>query len=352
MSTFAPLQDSGPQEVPLLSHLLQAEALVLDERDDVAFATPGACELFGVADLEVLRKHWSALRAQLRIADWPEAMSVDATHCGRADVSTPAGLRAIRFEVHPWAGARAHRAVLVRDRARLLPSDGALLLASEALANRYVLTGLAHIAKGPLNNFQLTLALLAAGAGRADAVPDVFARRKGHVDVLQSEIARLSACIDEIHALTLPHDPSRGPVDLAAISRDCARTLRHGATMREVRLELDAPDEPVIAQGDEQLVRLALLSLAICMIELTSSGGRVGWRVAADAEAPSIVFRTTEPALPPRLRGALFRLSCATELEYAAAIAARLVIEAQRGDVILHEAEASPAIVIRIPARD
>src|SRR6185369_11219882 len=112
MSTFAPLQNSGPQEVPLLSHVLQAEALVLDERDDVAFATPGACELFGVADLEALRKHWSALRAQLRIADWPEAMSVDATHCGRADVSTPAGLRAIRFEVHPWAGARAHRAVL------------------------------------------------------------------------------------------------------------------------------------------------------------------------------------------------------------------------------------------------
>ena len=352
MSTLAPLQDSGPQDVPLLSHLLQTGSLVLDERDRVAFASPPACELFGVADFETLRVQWPALRTPLRIADWPAATTADAPHCGRADLSTPAGARAIRFEVHSLAGAHARRAILVRDRAKLLPSDRALLLASEALANRYVLTGIAHTAKGPLNNFQLTLALLATSVARGDASPDAIARRQRHVGVLQSEVARLSACIDEVHALSLPHDPSRGPIDLAAISRDCARLLRHGATMREVRVDLDAPDEPAIAEGDGPLVRLALLSLAICMIESASSGGRIGWRVVPDAKTISIVLHTTEPALPPSLRAALFRLSCTAGCEHSAAIAARLVIEAQRGELIVQDgAGASPALLLRFPAR-
>jgi signal transduction histidine kinase len=253
------------------------------------------------------------------------------------------------------AGVHGDRAVLVRDRARILPGDRALLLASEAQANRHVLNGLVHSAKGPLNNFHLTLALLAAGAARTDAsVPDVLARRKRYVDVLRSEVTRLSACIDEIHALTLAHDPLPSAMDLAAMTRDCARVLRHGATMREVRLDVDAPDAPVIALGDAQLVRLAFLSFAIAMIELTSANGRVGWRVAAsDGEPASVVFDTTEPSLPPAFCAALFRLSCTTESEYAPAIAARLVIEAQRGDVIVQDhGEGRRAILLRIPARD
>ena len=350
MNTLPPLQDSGPRNAPLLSHLLAAGSLILDGRDDVAFASPEACALFGVADAEALGKHWPALRTQLGIDEWPATSVAGAPHCARADVSTPAGARAIRFEVHALGDGHARRAILVRDRAHLLPADRALLLASEALTNRYVLTGLAHTAKGPLNNFQLTLALLAPNASRTDAAPDALARRKRYVDVLRSEVGRLSACIDEIHALTVPHEPLRGPIDLASISRDCARLLRHGATMREVRIDLDTPDAPVIAQGDDALVRLALLSLAICAIESTSSGGRVGWRVAPDAETASIAFRTTEPALPAPLRAALFRLSGTAECEHAAAIAARLVIEAQRGEVVVEDATPS-AILIRIPAR-
>jgi signal transduction histidine kinase len=338
----------------LLARLLPLGTLLLDGDDGPTFASAGACELFGVADLEALRSHWPELSVQLGVGEWPRR-SGDEPHCGRADLATPAGARSIRFEVHAMAGARRDRTVLVRDRARILPSDLPLLLASEAQANRHVLNGLVHAAKGPLNNFHLTLALLAAGAVRSDAsLPDVLARRKRYVDVLQSEVARLSACLDEIHALTLPHDPLPAAIDLAAMSRDCARVLRHGATMREVRLDVDAPDTPVIAFGDTQLVRLALLSLAIAMIELTSANGRVGWRVSACDGAPaSIVLDTTEPALPSGLCAALFRLSCTAGSEHACAIAARLVIEAQRGEVILQNSgDGRRAILLRIPARD
>ena len=361
MTTPEPLQDSRPQDGRLLARLVQAGTVLLDERDRPTFASDVACELFGVPDLAALRAQWTALADPLRIDAWPRAPAGADAFCGRADLATPRGPCALRFEVHA-IGAQAaiaepaHRLVLVRDRSRLLPEDRALLLAAEALANRHVLMGLAHTAKGPLNNFNLTLALLAAGADRAGASADASesgARRTRYIGVLQSEADRLAACIDEIQALAMLQAPPPDPIDLAAMSREAARVLRHGATMREVSLDVDAPDRPVTASADARLVRLALQSFAICMVELTASGGRVGWRVADDGNGgdPSILFSTTERALPSALVAALFRLSRTTESEYAAAIAGRVIVEAQRGDVNLQDAGASPpGILLRIPA--
>ena len=353
MTVLDRLHDSHPPDLRLLSRLLQLGTLVLDEGGRPTFASAGACELFGAADVIALRKRWPALRTELRVAEWPRVTPGAAPYCGRADVTTAGGTRAIRFEVHAMAGADMQRAVLVRDRTRLLPGDRVLLLAAQAQANRHELTGLVHAARGPLNNFHLTLALLAAADVRGGApAPEALARRKRHADVLRSEVARLTGCIDEIHALTLAHEPAPGAVDVAAMSRDCARVLRHCATMREVRLHVDAPDNAVLATGDAQLLRLALLSLAICMIELTSPSGRVGLRVVAgNGDAVSLVFDTTEPTLPAGLREALFRLSDTAGSEYASAVAARLAIEAQRGEVIIEDAR-RPAILLRIPSRD
>ncbi|HXR57221.1 MAG TPA: hypothetical protein VN858_10480 [Casimicrobiaceae bacterium] len=353
-----PLQDSGPADSRLLAGLLQAGTLLIDEEDRLRFASTGACELMGVRDFAALREHWHGLAAQLRIDRWPRALLDLQMFHGRADLATPSGPRAIRFELHAVDdGGRVHRAILVRDRTQLLPSDRALLLASEAQANRQVLTGLVHAAKGPLNNFNLTLALLSAGLARdgaSPATPEANARRSRYVEVLQNESARLAACIDEIHALTIGRDESREAIDLCAIARDCARVLRHGATMREVALELDVPQRVVTAFGDPQLVRLALLSFTICVLELTSAGGRVGWRVGTGngGHTALIGITTSEPKVPPALARAIFRLSCTAESEYSAAIAARLIVEAQGGDVVVHDNDVSaPGIALHLPSR-
>jgi hypothetical protein len=160
--------------------------------------------------------------------------------------------------------------------------------------------------------------------------------------------------MDEIHALTLRHDPSHEAMDIAAMSLDCARVLRHGATMREVSLELDVPRQAVVAMGDPQLMRLALLSFTICVLDLTPTGGRVGWRVMqGDGPHGAVVAITTsQPVLPRTLATALFRLSCTAESDYSGAIAARLIVEAQGGDVALHDAgDGAPGILLHIRGR-
>lgn len=352
------LHDSGLTDSRLLARLLQAGTLVLDEHDNVRFASAGACELLGVADETALRDCWSDLRSRLRIADWPRKLTDAGAYHGRADLQTATGTRAIRFEMHVVDGdGHTHRVVLVRDCGHLLPSDRALLLASEAQANRHVLTGLVHAAKGPLNNFNLTLALLTASVARAEASAygeELVARWPRYIEVLRNEAARLAGCVDDIHALTLRHDPSYEAFDLCAMTLDCAGVLRHGATMREVGLELDVPQHPVHGMGDAQLVRLALLSFTISVLDLTSPGGRVGWRVTPGdgAGAAAVSITTSQAVLPPELVAGLFRLSCTAESDYSAAIAARLIVEAQGGDVGLHHgAGQPPGFLLHIPGR-
>jgi signal transduction histidine kinase len=258
--------------------------------------------------------------------------------------------------MHVVDDGTGHRVVLVRDRGHLLPSDRALLLAAQAVANRHVLTGLVHAAKGPLNNFNLTLALLAAGVARGDADnarPGAAAKRARYVEVLQNEAARLAACVDEIHMLTLVPDDARETIDLAALAQDCARVLRHGATMREVVLELDLPARTVNAVGDPALVRLALLSFAISLIELTARGGRVGWQLTQERRGapPKVAMTTSEASLPRAFASGLFRLACTAESPFAAAIAARLVVEAQGGDVVVHDgSDTTAGILLALPA--
>jgi signal transduction histidine kinase len=353
-----PLQDSGPPDSRLLARLLQAGILVLGERDELRFASTAACDAFGVASEAELRAAWDDIAAQLAVADWPRDLQDGVAYHGRADVRMSAGVRCVRFETHALGHpGSAQRVVLVRDRGHLSPGDRTMLLASEAQANRHVLTGLVHAAKGPLNNFNLTLALLAAGLARAEALsigPEMLARWTRYVDVLRNEAVRLAGSVDEIHALTLLHEPAPEAIDLCATLRGCAHVLRHDAAIREIDLELDAPESALYAMGDPQLVPLALLAFTICLLDATPSGGRVAWRLT-DSEhmrALTIAITTSHLPLPAGLVDSLFRLSCVTDSAHSAAIAGRLIIEAQGGDVLVDNGDTgTPGFRIRIPAR-
>jgi signal transduction histidine kinase len=352
------MQDSGLPDSRLLARLLQAGVLVLDEDANLHYASPGACELLGAASDTELRAGWGDIGAQLRAGEWPQRLPDGASYYGRADLRMPGGMLAIRFELHETDGnGRPQRVMLIRQRERLLTADRALLLASEAQANRHVLIGLVHSAKGPLNNFNLTLALLAAAFARTDASatsPDRFARCNRYLEVLRTETTRLAHTLDEVNALASPHEPSREAIDACALLRDVARVLHHGATMREVELDLDAPQGVARLWGDPQLTRLALLAFTICMLDMTPADGRVALRLSAGdgpATAPTISIMTSRGPLPADLVAGLFRLTCTAESDYAAAITARMIIEAQGGDVALENNDSGPAgFLLRFPA--
>jgi signal transduction histidine kinase len=344
------LQDSRLPDGRFFARFMASGVLVLDARDELRFASPAACALLGVENEAALRARFPDVAKQLHLSGRDVSA---APHYGRADVQTDAGTCAIRFEMHTVANAGAPMHVLfVRDRARLLASDGTLLLASEAHANRHVLTGLVHAAKGPLNNFSLTLALLEAGLARAresSPTPDLLARFDRYVEVLRNETTRLAGCVDDIHALTLPVRGERDAVDLGALARDCAAVLRHGATMREVALHVDAPDPPPFGMAERLLLRRALLCAATTVIDCTAPHGSVVLGAASDDAMAALRVVSTEPALPTSLAACVFQVACIAESDHSAATAARVIVEAQGGEFSL--VRDAPGFSLRIPAR-
>ena len=346
------LQDSGPADSRLLTRLLQAGTLLIDEEDCLRFASAGACELMGVPDFDALRERWHDLAAQLRIDRWPRTLPDMQVFHGRADLATSSGPRAIRYEMHALDDhGRVHRAILVRDRARLLPGDRGLLLASEAQANRQVLTGLVHAAKGPLNNFNLTLAVLDAGIEPFDAFRQAAAacaRLRRHLGMLRSEATALVSTLEELRALAdrRPRDPAR--VDLAQSVRDVARWLRHEAIVREAAITADAPS-PAWIVADREAVTLALVALASRLLDSCGPGSVV--RLSAEdvaRERNCIVRITVEPVTAPAsFADELFAIRPSPQ--DPAPATARTILEAHGGSLSFQCDPQRCAVVVTLP---
>jgi signal transduction histidine kinase len=354
------MQDSGLTDSRFLARLLHTGVVLVNERAGLAFASPLACAILGATDEAELRHRWTDVAAQLAITGSHEQSRDGFIRFGRADIVTTAGTTPIRFELHALShDGRIEQVLLLRERGRLLPSDRALLLAIEAETSRHALSGLVHGAKGPLNNFNLTLALLATSierAGSGPIAPEARARWTRYLDVLRTETMRLTASLDEMNALATPSPREHETIDVGALLHDVVRVLHHDAAMREIDLEVDVPEAPVLVRGDRGLVRLALLAFTITILDHTVADGRFVCRVAAtrgDGAATTISIAASHGVLQADLVDGLFRLACTAESEHAAAVTARMIIEAQGGNVAIANGASGPVgFRLQIPAAD
>jgi signal transduction histidine kinase len=352
----APLHDSGLSAATILAQHLPHIGVVVDTDGRCSFANPRACELLGAANPEALGREWSSLRGALRPGRQDAGRSPVVR---RVDLRTPAGVRKLRLEVHAVPG-ESRFVLLLRDRAVLGRADRAQLLASEAKANQYALTGLVHDAKGPLNNFNLTLALMASAIARMGSPGEhegTLVRCRRYLDVLQSESARLASCLDDMYALAQQPEASREHLDLGSTLRDVMRVLRHEATIREASIELDVPDEVVRVVGDARLIRLAFLGLCACLVDATKRGNVITLSLdAAGAHSgPRVQIDATAVALPDELSADLYRISGTSESRFPTATAARMIIEAHDGELTTVRRSASHAafsIGLPAPPRD
>jgi len=318
----------------LVARLSGRGVVVLDADNRCAYADPRACELLGAANMLDARGRWEALRATLRV-DEPSAFAGHDQPLRRSVVVDDAGRRrSLRVELHALDdGAVA----LLRDAVLGDDVDRLFIVAGEAHARRPALSGLAHRAKGPLNNFHLTLALLAATLARAHSGADdaLLARWRRHVDVLQTETQRLTECVDDIAAHGMRRLVERVDVDVNAIAANALRVLRHETMLCEVVVAFDRAEGALRIVADAHELELALVGFVTSVLATTNAGATL--RIAATlADAFARISITGSPAtMPAALPNALFALSPADAAPYCAAVAGRIIVEAYEGDVAL-----------------
>jgi len=346
MDEASQMQDSGLALSRLLAEFLHTGVLLVDEAGICSFANALACELLDAADEAAARAQWSKLRAQI---------DVRATHAAPVlrtlDLATGRGVRRLRVEAHALRDTSDY-AVLLRDRAAIGEADVLPMLATRAQSRRAVLAGLVHGASGPLNNFNLTLAILDAGIEPSAGIPraaDASARLRRHLGVLRSEAAALGKRLDELRALSdrRPHDPVR--FDVAASVQDVARWLRHEAVVREAAIHADA-SSPVWIAADRDAMTLAIVALASRLLDACGPGSVLRLSaVSVQREQHCIVRIDVEPAsVSAAFADELFAVRPMTR--DPAPATARVIVEAHGGTLAFQRDARQCAVVISLPA--
>jgi signal transduction histidine kinase len=103
--------------------------------------------------------------------------------------------------------------------------------------------------------------------------------------VVRSSAVRLSGLVDDLlqHARDEGPRLSEGPVDLGGIVSDVAEEFGGAALARDLHVEVEGSDVPVVVVGDEDALRQALANLVGNAVRLAPEGSRV--RVGTGREA-------------------------------------------------------------------
>jgi signal transduction histidine kinase len=159
---------------------------------------------------------------------------------------------AVCLALAAWLAAWAYqRFVILRDRARN----------AERLAELGSLTGgLAHEIKNPLSTIQLNLQLLEEDLPGESVVG---ARVINRLRTVRGEASRLRETLDDFLRYAGKMEVEKQPTDLGKLIEEIGDFFSPQASVQGVKLRVDAPSAPVMADVDPKLVKQAVLNLML-----------------------------------------------------------------------------------------
>lgn len=189
----------------------------------------------------------------------------------------------------------------------------------DQVKDRFV-SSVSHELRTPITNIVGYLELLMDGV--YGAPNDEQARAMSRIEL---NSRRLLTLIDDLLTLSsmenLDRDRDRGPVDLVAVMGRAEEIVRPGLLRRDLELELELPDAPVVIQGDAGQLERLVINLATNAVKFTLDGGRVTLRLQAPANGsgPVIEVEDTGIGIPASDQEMLFnRFFRATQAREAA----------------------------------
>lgn len=161
--------------------------------------------------------------------------------------------------------------------------------------------GLAHELRNPLSTMMVNLKLLAEDLQDKNASFDDV-RRRGllKVDILRREAARLQSLFDDFLNLASPYKLERAPCDLNKVVARLAEFFEPMLHSHSVELVVSMPAEPVLVDGDEKLLRQALLNLVVNAQEAMPQGGTVTLSTCKEAGMGVIHVADTGLGISPK----------------------------------------------------
>jgi two-component system sensor histidine kinase HydH len=193
----------------------------------------------------------------------------------------------------------------------------------------------AHEIRNPLSAVSMGLQRL-----RAEFEPAEGEEYRRIVDLVQGEVRRLNAIVEEFLSLARPIQLRPEPVPVAALLDEVRRLVEPQAGRAGIVVERTIPDALPALRADRDRIKQVLLNLVLNAIDAMPSGGRLTMGGAASGTAVTLTVTDTGSGIPPELLPRVFEPYVTTKtkgLGLGLAIARRIVdahggrIEAESG---------------------
>ncbi|MBT9330771.1 sensor histidine kinase [Paracidobacterium acidisoli] len=166
--------------------------------------------------------------------------------------------------------------------------------------------GVGHEVKNPINAIVVHLELLRNKIEREHGAIR-------HLDVIQSEIARLDRVVQTLVDFSRPVELQLRVQDLRDIVSSVLNLASAEFETRQVRVVSRLPDRPVIVRVDADLLRQALLNVVLNGAQAMASGGDLEVRLSEDSRLASLSVRDHGDGIPDEIRGRIFDLYFTTK---------------------------------------
>ena len=167
--------------------------------------------------------------------------------------------------------------------------------------------GVGHEVKNPINAIVVHLELMRNKLGDTDH------RAMRHLEVIESEIQRLDRVVQTLVDFSRPVELQLKDQDLRRVVSAVLMLASAELETRDVHVESDLPDRPVMARVDADLLKQALLNVVLNGAQAMAEGGNLKVRLAEDGRMALLSIHDQGGGIPDDVRDKIFDLYFTTK---------------------------------------
>jgi signal transduction histidine kinase len=184
-----------------------------------------------------------------------------------------------------------------------------LQTADRLAAISHVSSGVAHEVKNPLNAILLHVEVAKAKLARGDT--DVGPQ----MEIISREILRLDRVVKTFLDFTRPMELNLATIPVQKLVDEIVDLARPQAEALKIRVTVGQAAEGVDVRVDGDLLKQAMLNIAVNAMQAMPDGGELRFESSATADVAEIRISDSGPGIPPELREKIFTLYFTTKKE-------------------------------------
>jgi signal transduction histidine kinase len=184
-----------------------------------------------------------------------------------------------------------------------------LQTADRLAAISHVSSGVAHEVKNPLNAILLHVEVAKAKLARGDT--DV----NPQMEIISREILRLDRVVKTFLDFSRPMELNLATIPVQKLVDEIVDLARPQAEALKIRVAVAQAAEGVDVRVDGDLLKQAMLNIAVNAMQAMPDGGELRFESSATADVAEIRISDSGPGIPPQLREKIFTLYFTTKKE-------------------------------------